>query len=55
MIQINKPVKCPKCGQLIETYSINQNTNKIVFACPNDSTVLELTEQEYRQKRVTSV
>lgn len=48
MISIKTPVKCPKCGNDMISYTINNLTGKYSFTCSKNIThVKELTESEY--------
>lgn len=49
MIAIEKPIPCKKCGELIDTYSINKTTNKIDFKCHKCKKIMSLTEYQYSQ------
>ena len=46
MIQIVKPVKCPKCKEEMDTYRINNQTKHFIFTCSKGHTV-EFSEKDY--------
>ena len=49
MIHVSKPIKCPKCGTMMSTFSHNKNTNTLVFSCVNQRHSVSLTEEEYKK------
>jgi len=49
MIAIAFPIKCKKCGELIENYHLNKNNGKIDFPCSKCGRITEMTEEEYRK------